>query len=186
MLMQYYESESLESLKKRGYPKGEAIKIVENDKSVRQCNRVQFFLDGFKTSLDTVQVKDFFELNSGYVSLDDALSTVKYNDGDGYTIELKKGTKKEFTNQVELFRLLFDLNKSVLKADRYFISSSVDSIKDLNSFVAVYEIKNKPTELISISINEGLIKIDDRRKNIDKDVVKDSFNDLSELKRYLD
>lgn len=184
--MQYYESESLESLNKRGYPKSEAIKIVENDKSVRQCNRVQFFIDEFKMSLDTVQIKGFFELNSGYLSLNDALSTVKYNDGDVYTIELKKGIKKEFTNQVELFRLLFDLNKSVLKADRYFISSSVDSIKDLNSFVAAYEIKNKPAELICISLNEGLIKIDDHRKNIDKDVAKDSFNDLSELKRYLD
>lgn len=182
--MQNYESESLEVLKKRGFSKEEAIKIVEKDQSIRKSNRSVFFMDGFKVNILGVHVAQLFEMKHGYKTVVDAVESVTYAEGK-FVVELKNGLEGAVSNQVELFDFLFEPNSSIFK-DAYFrITSRNGLLNGVNSFTVVLRQKDKTTEQLNIVIKDNVIKLQDRRKNIKPENVKDTFSSGAELKEYL-
>jgi hypothetical protein len=182
--MQNYESESLEVLKKRGYSKEEAIKIVEKDQSIRKSNRSAFFIEGFKKNLVGFHVGQLFELKHGYNSVDEAIQSVKNND-ETYVVELKNGLEQEVSNQVDLFRFMFDLNTTVFKDAQWKINAFQGSLGGLKSFSVAFQNKDKSVDFLAVSVKDGAIKLQDKRKNIKKEDIKDTFSSGAELKEYL-
>ena len=182
--MQNYESESLEVLKKRGFSKEEAIKIVEKDQSIRKSNRSVFFMDGFKVNLLGVHVAQLFEMKHGYKTIVDAVESVTYTEGK-FVVELKNGLEGSVSNQVELFDFLFEPNSSIFKDAYFYMTSRNGLLNGVNSFTVVLRQKDKTTEHLNIVIKDNVIKLQDRRKNIKPENVKDTFSSGAELKEYL-
>ena len=172
--MQNYESESLETLKKRGYPKEEAIKIVEKDQSIRKSNRSVFFMDGFKMNLLGVHVAQLFEMKHGYKTVVDAVESVTYTEGK-FVVALKNGLEGSVSNEVELFDFLFEPNSSIFK-DAYFrITSRNGSLNGVNSFTVVLRQKDKTNEHLNIVIKDNVINLQDRRKTLNQKMLKILF-----------
>jgi len=182
--MQNYESESLEVLKKRGYSKEEAIKIVEKDQSIRKSNRCVFFIDGFKENIVGFHVAQLFEMKHGYKSVVDAIESVTYNEGK-FVVELKNGLEGVVNDQVDLFDFLFEPNSSIFKDAYCRITSRNGLLKGVKSFTIVLRNKDKTVEMLNIVIKDDEIKLQDRRKNIKPENVKDTFSSGAELKEYL-
>lgn len=182
--MQNYESESLETLKKRGYPKDEAIKIVEKDQSIRKGNRAIFFIEDFKKNLTGFHVSQLFEMKHGYKSIDDAIQSVT-NTNENYRVELKNGLEQEVSNQVDLFRFLFDLSGSVFKDAQWQVNSFRGMLNGIKSLSVAFQNKDKSIEFLSISVKDDKIKLQDRRKNVKKDEVRETFTTGDELREYL-
>jgi hypothetical protein len=182
--MQNYESESLETLKKRGYPKEEAIKIVEKDQSIRRGNRAIFFIEGFKKNLTGFHVTQLFEMKHGYKSVDDAIESVT-NTNETYLVELKNGLEQEVSNQVDLFRFMFDLNGAVFKDAQWQINSFRGALNGIKSVSVAFQNKDKSVEFVGITVKNDKLKLNDRRKNTKKDDVRDTFTTGAELREYL-
>lgn len=182
--MQNYESESLEVLNKRGYSKDEAVKIVAKDQAIRKTNRALFFIEDFRKNLTGFHVGQLFEMKHGYKSVDDAIQSVKHN-GETYLVELKNGLEQEISNQVELFHFMFDLNKSVFKDAQWKINSVQGYLKGVKSFSVAFQNKDKSIDFLGVSVKDDVIKLQDRRKHVKKEDVKDTFNSGAELKEYL-
>lgn len=58
-------------------------------------------------------------------------------------------------------------------------------LNGVNSFTVVLRQKDKTTEQLNIVIKDNVIKLQDRRKNIKPENVKDTFSSGAELKEYL-